>query len=190
VPPIRHPTRGLLNSPEAELSFELSRPQVNRMDCHCRVTRRAQEAGLPSSTCCHTFRATGITIYLENGGTIENAQAIAAHDRRVRRSSATARATRSRSTRWSALRFEGPEMKKLPRHELKQLHNVLLYLDDFRDIIQHLKEHCSSVQVEVAGFAVDDCSEAEIQHLRDSLRRPEVSEVSIKTTEPYLNLSL
>ena len=35
---------------------------------------------LPSSTCCHTFRATGITAYLENGGTIENAQAIAAHE--------------------------------------------------------------------------------------------------------------
>lgn len=29
---------------------------------------------------CHTFRATGITAYLENGGTIENAQAIAAHE--------------------------------------------------------------------------------------------------------------
>lgn len=37
-------------------------------------------AGLPSSNCCHTFRATGITAYLENAGTIENAQAIAAHE--------------------------------------------------------------------------------------------------------------
>jgi len=35
---------------------------------------------LPESTCCHTFRGTGITAYLENGGTIENAQAIAAHE--------------------------------------------------------------------------------------------------------------
>jgi integrase/recombinase XerD len=31
-------------------------------------------------TCCYTFRATGITAYLENGGTIENAQHIAAHE--------------------------------------------------------------------------------------------------------------
>lgn len=53
----------------------MSRTDVLRM-----VKRRAQEAGLPSSTCCHTFRATGITAYLENGGTIENAQAIAAHE--------------------------------------------------------------------------------------------------------------
>jgi integrase/recombinase XerD len=53
----------------------MARTDVLRM-----VKRRALEAGLPSSTCCHTFRATGITAYLENGGTIENAQAIAAHE--------------------------------------------------------------------------------------------------------------
>ena len=28
----------------------------------------------------HTFRATGITAYLEAGGTLENAQAMAAHE--------------------------------------------------------------------------------------------------------------
>jgi hypothetical protein len=31
------------------------------------------------STCCHTFLATGITAYLQNGGTLEHAQQIAAH---------------------------------------------------------------------------------------------------------------
>ncbi len=44
------------------------------------VKHRALEAGLPSSTCYHAFRATGITAYLEAGGTIEDAQAIAAHE--------------------------------------------------------------------------------------------------------------
>jgi len=53
---------------------------MTRTDVLRMVKRRAQEAGLPSSTCCHTFRATGITAYLENGGTIENAQLIAAHE--------------------------------------------------------------------------------------------------------------
>jgi len=43
------------------------------------IKRRARAAGLPETTCCHTFRATGITAYLANGGTIEHAQAIAAH---------------------------------------------------------------------------------------------------------------
>ena len=43
------------------------------------IKRRAVAAGLPPSTCCHTFRATGITAYLSNGGTLEHAQQIAGH---------------------------------------------------------------------------------------------------------------
>jgi integrase len=53
---------------------------MTRTDVLRMIKRRSQAAGLPYSTCCHTFRATGITAYLENGGTIENAQAIAAHE--------------------------------------------------------------------------------------------------------------
>jgi len=44
------------------------------------IKRRAEGAGLPSSICCHTFRATEITAYLENGATVENAEAIAADE--------------------------------------------------------------------------------------------------------------
>ena len=44
------------------------------------VKRRALAAGLPPRICNHTFRATGITAYLEAGGTIEKAQQIAAHE--------------------------------------------------------------------------------------------------------------
>ena len=44
------------------------------------VKRRARAAGLPPRICCHTFRATGITAYLEEGGTVEKAQAIACHE--------------------------------------------------------------------------------------------------------------
>jgi site-specific recombinase XerD len=53
---------------------------MTRTDVLRMIKRRALGAALPASTCCHTFRATGITAYLENGGTIENAQAIAAHE--------------------------------------------------------------------------------------------------------------
>jgi len=53
---------------------------MTRTDVLRMIKRRALVAGLPASTCCHTFRARGITAYLENGGTIENAQAIAAHE--------------------------------------------------------------------------------------------------------------
>ena len=30
--------------------------------------------------CCHTFRATGITDFLNNGGTVEKVQQITAHE--------------------------------------------------------------------------------------------------------------
>ena len=43
------------------------------------IKQRAAAVGRPPSTCCHTFRATGITAYLSNGGTLEHAQQIAWH---------------------------------------------------------------------------------------------------------------
>jgi site-specific recombinase XerD len=54
--------------------------RMNANDVLRMIKRRARKIGLPVNTCCHTFRATGITAYLENGGTIEKAQAIAAHE--------------------------------------------------------------------------------------------------------------
>lgn len=53
---------------------------MSRTDALKMIKRRARKARLPDSTCCHTFRGTGITAFLENGGTIENAQAIAGHE--------------------------------------------------------------------------------------------------------------
>jgi integrase/recombinase XerD len=59
---------------------QLTARPMSRTDVLQMVKRRALQAGLPFSTCCHTFRATGITAYLENGGTIEKAQMIANHE--------------------------------------------------------------------------------------------------------------
>jgi integrase len=53
---------------------------MSRFDIFQMIKRRAKAAALPYSTCCHTFRATGITTYLENGGTLEHAQTIANHE--------------------------------------------------------------------------------------------------------------
>jgi integrase len=59
---------------------QLTPEGMTRNDAFRMIKRRAKAAGLPERICCHTFRATGITAYLENGGTIENAQAIAGHE--------------------------------------------------------------------------------------------------------------
>jgi integrase len=53
---------------------------MNRIDAWRMVQRRAAELGTRARIGCDTFRATGITAYLEAGGTLENAQAMAAHE--------------------------------------------------------------------------------------------------------------
>ncbi len=43
------------------------------------IRRRAKKAGIRTPIGCHSFRATGITNYLEHDGTLEKAQQMAAH---------------------------------------------------------------------------------------------------------------
>ena len=44
------------------------------------IKRRAARAGLPREICAHSFRGTGITEYLRNGGDLEVAARIAGHE--------------------------------------------------------------------------------------------------------------
>lgn len=53
---------------------------LNRREVLAMIKRRSARAGLPDSISCHSFRATGITTYLTNGGTLEKAQQIANHE--------------------------------------------------------------------------------------------------------------
>jgi integrase len=54
----------------------LAATAMHRVDAWRMVQRRAAELGMKVKIGCHTFRATGITAYLEAGGTLENAQAM------------------------------------------------------------------------------------------------------------------
>jgi integrase/recombinase XerD len=58
----------------------LTESAMHRVDVWRMIRRRAKGAGIDAEMCCHTFRATGITAYLDNSGTLENAQAMAAHE--------------------------------------------------------------------------------------------------------------
>jgi len=44
------------------------------------IDRRLRQAGIATKAGNHMFRASGITIYLENGGQVEHAQQMAAHE--------------------------------------------------------------------------------------------------------------
>jgi site-specific recombinase XerD len=53
---------------------------MTQSDAWRMVQRRTADAGILTAVCNYTFRATGITAYLDNGGSLENAQAMAAHE--------------------------------------------------------------------------------------------------------------
>ena len=60
-------------------SKTLSPNGINRTNTLKMVKQRAKAAGLPEGLSPHSMRGTGITNYLENGGSLEVAQQIAAH---------------------------------------------------------------------------------------------------------------
>jgi integrase/recombinase XerD len=59
---------------------ELAERPLLQSDVWRMIGRRAAEAGIETEIGCHTFRATGITAYLKNGGRLEIAQQMAAHE--------------------------------------------------------------------------------------------------------------
>jgi integrase len=54
--------------------------RMTRQDARRMIVRRALKAGIITRLGCHTFRAIGITVYLLNGGLLEYAQQMAAHE--------------------------------------------------------------------------------------------------------------
>src|ERR1700709_555138 len=57
----------------------LTRTALPQANAYAMVRRRALAAGLETPIGNHSFRATGITAYLKNGGTLENAAMMANH---------------------------------------------------------------------------------------------------------------
>jgi integrase/recombinase XerD len=77
--------RSGIHAPEAPLfqSVDLKhRPTgrgMSRRDLLRAVKQHCGAAGLPQTICNHTFRGTGITVFLQNGGSLEAAQDMANH---------------------------------------------------------------------------------------------------------------
>ena len=58
---------------------ELTTTPLPQANAYAMIHRRAVAAGIATKIGNHTFRATGITAYLKNGGTLEKAAAMANH---------------------------------------------------------------------------------------------------------------
>jgi integrase/recombinase XerD len=57
----------------------MSGTPLTRRDILRIVKERCKAAGLSETFCNHTFRGTGITVFLQNGGALEAAQDMANH---------------------------------------------------------------------------------------------------------------
>jgi integrase len=58
---------------------KLTRTVLPQANAYAMIRRRAVGAGIDTKLGDHSFRATGITAYLKNGGTLEKAAAMANH---------------------------------------------------------------------------------------------------------------
>ncbi len=58
---------------------QLTRTPLPQANAYAMIGRRAAAAGIATKLGNHSFRATGITAYLKNGGTLEKAAAMANH---------------------------------------------------------------------------------------------------------------
>ena len=73
--------KGLLfRTAKGHLGTALGAKPMDQADAWRMVRRRAVAAGVMAPIGNHSFRATGITAYLANGGSLEHAQAMAAHE--------------------------------------------------------------------------------------------------------------
>ena len=77
---------GLANDPKALLfqsygrsTGQLAGKPLPQANAYAMIQRRAKAAGIATKIGNHTFRATGVTAYLKNGGTLERAAQMANH---------------------------------------------------------------------------------------------------------------
>ena len=70
----------LFRTSRGHKGIDLSRQPMSQPDAWRMIRRRAVVAGIYAPIGNHSFRATGITAYLSNGGALEHAQEMAAHE--------------------------------------------------------------------------------------------------------------
>ncbi|MFN0085867.1 MAG: tyrosine-type recombinase/integrase [Blastocatellia bacterium] len=70
----------LFRSSKGKTPDALSENRMSRVDAWKMIKRRGLLAGIREEISPHSFRGTGITLYLESGGSLEDAQTIANHE--------------------------------------------------------------------------------------------------------------
>jgi site-specific recombinase XerD len=76
---LRGDPKGPLFRTIGRVTKQLTRTVLPQENAYQMIRRRARAAGIETKLGNHSFRATGITAYLKNGGTLEKAAAMANH---------------------------------------------------------------------------------------------------------------
>lgn len=76
---IRHDGKSPLFRSAPRRQRQLTDHAIERTEVWEMIRRRAKDAKLSGPVCCHTFRGTGITAYLDNNGSLDHAQKQAGH---------------------------------------------------------------------------------------------------------------
>lgn len=97
--------KGLLFRTIQRGTGQLSQTVLPQANAHAMVSRRALAAGIQMPIDNHTFRATGITTDLKNGGTLENAAAMVNH--------ASTHTTQLYDRRWDEISLDEVEQVRL-----------------------------------------------------------------------------
>ncbi len=77
---LKNDAKGWLFRTTEGQSGQLTDRPMRQADVYRMIRRRATDAGIETKIGCHSFRATGITEYLRNGGKLEIAQQMANHE--------------------------------------------------------------------------------------------------------------
>jgi len=72
--------KGFLFRTACSRTGKLTENPMTQADVYRMINRRALDVGIRTKIGCHSFRATGITEYLKNGGKLEIAQQMANHE--------------------------------------------------------------------------------------------------------------
>ena len=76
---IENDKKGPLFRSTPGVNTRLTRNSMGTADVWRMIRRRIKQTDIRTEAGCHSFRATGITCYLENKGTLEKAQQMASH---------------------------------------------------------------------------------------------------------------
>lgn len=74
--------RGYCSAPLGAAPASSPPPPLAQANAHAMIQRRMVAAGIATKAGNHSFRATGITAYLKNGGSLEKTAVMANHGSR------------------------------------------------------------------------------------------------------------